>query len=341
LTPKPGQVSCGNVCRKADDLDKRTGAVGLSGGEFEGDDVAARDVSQMGFTVKLALGSIFVGLAVLTLKYSAYWLTGSIALYSDALESVINVATSIAAYFAIRISLTPADREHPYGHSKAEYLSAVLEGVLIIGAALSILREAYVGFLHPKPLETPLQGLVLNGTASLINALWSFILIRSGHRQRSPALVADGRHLLTDVFTSAGVLVGVALAAFTGWTILDPLIAALVAVNILWMGYGLMKESVAGLMDAAVSPAIQDRIQTLIAEQGSGALQAHDVRTRHAGRLTFVDFHLVVPGDMSVARAHDICDRIEHALKEEMGEALITIHVEPEHKAKPRGVWVN
>jgi cation diffusion facilitator family transporter len=294
----------------------------------------------MSLTVKLALGSIFIGFVVLVLKYLAYWVTGSIALYSDALESVINVATAIAAFIAVRISLTPADREHPYGHSKAEYLSAVLEGVLIILAAFSILREAHLGFLHPKPLEAPLKGLVLNGTASLINALWSFVLIRFGHRERSPALVADGRHLLTDVFTSAGVLIGVAVAAFTGWAILDPLIAALVALNILWMGYGLMKESVAGLMDAAVSPKIQERIRTLIAEQGSGALQAHDVRTRHAGRVTFIDFHLVVPGNMSVTSAHDICDRIEHALKEEMGEAVVTIHVEPEHKAKPRSVRV-
>ena len=295
---------------------------------------------RMSLTVKLALGSIFIGLVVLVLKYLAYWVTGSIALYSDALESVINVATAIAAFIAVRISLTPADREHPYGHSKAEYLSAVLEGVLIILAAFSILREAHLGFLHPKPLEAPLKGLVLNGSASLINALWCFVLIRFGHRERSPALVADGRHLLTDVFTSAGVLIGVAVAAFTGWAILDPLIAALVALNILWMGYGLMKESVAGLMDAAVSPKIQERIRTLIAEQGSGALQAHDVRTRHAGQVTFIDFHLVVPGNMSVTSAHDICDRIEHALKEEMGEAVVTIHVEPEHKAKPRSVRV-
>jgi cation diffusion facilitator family transporter len=295
---------------------------------------------RMSLTLKLALGSILAGFAVLTLKYLAYYVTGSIALYSDALESVINVATAIAAFIAIRVSLTPADREHPYGHHKAEYLSAVLEGVLIMLASFSILREAYFGFLHPKPLETPLQGLALNGAASLINALWSFTLIRFGRQQRSPALVADGRHLLTDVLTSAGVLVGVAVAAFTGWAVLDPAIAALVALNILWMGYGLLKESVAGLMDAAVSPEMQDRIRNLIAEQGSGALQAHDVRTRHAGRVTFIDFHLVVPGNMSVARAHNICDRIEHALKEEMGEAVITIHVEPEHKAKSRGVLV-
>jgi cation diffusion facilitator family transporter len=223
----------------------------------------------MSITLKLALVSIFVGLVVLTLKYLAYYVTGSIALYSDALESVINVATAIAAFIAIRISSTPADREHPYGHHKAEYLSAVLEGVLIMLAAFSILREAYFGFLNPKPLETPLGGLALNGVAGLINALWSFTLIRYGRKHRSPALIADGRHLLTDVLTSAGVLVGVAVAAFTGWSVLDPVVAALVALNILWMGYGLMKESVSGLMDAAAPPEVQDRIRSLIARKQS------------------------------------------------------------------------
>src|SRR6476660_7172899 len=163
----------------------------------------------MSLTLKRARGSILVGFAVLTLKYLAYYVTGSIARYSDALESVINVATAIAAFIAVRISLTPADREHPYGHSKAEYLSAVLEGVLIILAAFSILREAHLGFLHPKPLEAPPKGLVLHGTASLSNALCSFGRIRVGHRERSPSLLADVQHLLTDVFTSAVVLIGV------------------------------------------------------------------------------------------------------------------------------------
>jgi cation diffusion facilitator family transporter len=190
----------------------------------------------MSVTVKLALVSILVGLVVLALKYSAYYVTGSIALYSDALESVINVATAIAAFVAIRIASTPPDREHPYGHHKAEYLSAVLEGVLVVLAALSILRASYLGFLSPKPLEAPLSGLVLNGIASVINAVWSFALIRYGREHRSPALIADGRHLLTDVLTSAGVLLGVAAAAFTGWSLLDPVVAALVALNILWMG---------------------------------------------------------------------------------------------------------
>jgi cation diffusion facilitator family transporter len=294
----------------------------------------------MGTTVKFAAAGIFVGVVVFGLKYVAYYITGSVALYSDALESIINVVTAVAAFLAIRLSAKPADRQHPYGHHKAEYLSAVLEGVLIVVAALSILRAAYLGFLNPKPLEAPFEGLMVNGLASLINAGWAYTLIRYGRRQRSPALVADGRHLFTDVITSVGVIVGVALAASTQWAVLDPVVAALVAVNIVWMGYALMRESVGGLMDSAAPPYVQERIRSLISKQGGGALEAHDLRTRQAGPVTFIEFHLVVPGEMSVAQAHDICDRIEHALKEEMGEAVITIHVEPENKAKHSGIVV-
>jgi cation diffusion facilitator family transporter len=295
----------------------------------------------MGITLKLACASIFVGIVVFGLKYAAYYITGSIALYSDALESIINVVTAIAAFMAIRLSAKPADREHPYGHHKAEYLSAVLEGVLIVVAALSILRAAYFGFLTPKPLEAPSEGLMVNGLASVINAAWAYTLIRYGRRQRSPALLADGHHLFTDVITSVGVVVGVALAAITGWAMLDPLIAVLVAINIVWMGYLLMKQSVGGLMDSAAPPDVQERIRSLISKQGGGALEAHDLRTRHAGRVTFIEFHLVVPGEMSVAEAHDICDRIEHALKVEMSEALISIHVEPENKAEHSGIVIS
>jgi cation diffusion facilitator family transporter len=288
----------------------------------------------------LAACSIAVGLIVLGLKYAAFHVTGSVALYSDALESIINVVTAVAAFIAIRLSQKPADREHPYGHHKAEYLSAVLEGVLIVLAAISILREAYFGFLSPKALEAPLEGLAINAVASAINACWSFILIRHGRRHRSPALVADGRHLLTDVITSIGVLAGVAVAAFSGWLVLDPVLAALVALNILWMGYGLMRESLGGLMDAAAPADVQSRIRGVISNEADGALEAHDLRTRHAGRVTFIDFHLVVPGAMTVSQAHEICDRIERALKGEMGDAVITIHVEPENKAKHTGIVV-
>ncbi|HZH11199.1 MAG TPA: cation diffusion facilitator family transporter [Microvirga sp.] len=289
---------------------------------------------------KLAMGSIFVGALVFALKYAAYHLTGSIALYSDALESVINVVTAIAALMAIRVSAAPADANHPYGHHKVEYFSAVLEGVLIIVAAIMILREAYFGFFSPKMLDAPGMGLAANAVASAINGFWSWMLIRQGRRLRSPALAADGRHLLTDVVTSAGVLVGLVLVPVTGWTWLDSVLAAFVAVNILWSGWGLIKESIGGLMDEALPESTLSRVREIISSNAQGAIEAHDLRTRHAGKMTFIDFHLVVPGAMSVTDAHDICDRLERALKDEIEDALITIHVEPDNKAKHAGIVV-
>ncbi|HEU6441860.1 MAG TPA: cation diffusion facilitator family transporter [Microvirga sp.] len=289
---------------------------------------------------KLAVGSIFVGALVFALKYAAYHLTGSIALYSDALESIINVVTAIAAFMAVRVSAAPADANHPYGHHKVEYFSAVLEGVLIIVAALMILREAYYGFLSPKMLDAPAMGLAVNAAASVLNGAWSWILIRQGRRLRSPALAADGRHLMTDVVTSAGVIVGLVFVPVTGWAWLDPVLAALVAVNILWSGWGLIKESVGGLMDEALPEATLSRVREIISVNAEGAIEAHDLRTRHAGKMTFIDFHLVVPGSMSVTDAHDICDRLERALKGEIEDALITIHVEPDNKAKHAGIVV-
>jgi cation diffusion facilitator family transporter len=289
---------------------------------------------------KLAAGSIAVGLIVLGLKFIAYYLTGSIALYSDALESIINVVTAIVSLMAVRTSAKPADANHPYGHYKAEYFSAVIVGVLIIIAALAIFREAYSGYSSPRPFNPSMEGLLVNGLASIINGVWCWVLIDQGRRSRSPALVADGRHLLTDVLSSVGVLLGVALAALTGWAVLDPALAALVAVNILWSGWQVMKESIGGLMDEAVPTSTLDRIREVISSNAEGALEAHDLRTRHAGRMTFVDFHLVVPGDMPVSAAHAICDRIERAVREEVKPALITIHVEPEDKAKHSGIVV-
>ena len=288
----------------------------------------------------LALGSIAVALAVLGLKYVAYALTGSVALYSDALESVINVMTAGVALYAIRVSLQPADAGHPYGHSKAEYFSAVLEGVLIVVAALLIFRESYEAWLRPRPIEAATTGLAINALAGGINAAWAWVLIRRGGRLRSLALVADGRHLRADVITSVGVIAGVGAAAATGISLLDPAIAALVACNILWSGWRVMKESLGGLMDEAAPPETLTRIRDLISAHADGALEAHDLRTRHAGRMTFVDFHLVVPGHITVSDAHDICDRIERALKAEMEGALITIHVEPEDKRKHSGIVV-
>jgi cation diffusion facilitator family transporter len=288
----------------------------------------------------IAAASVLVGAVVLGLKTLAWWVTGSVALLSDALESIINVAASAAALFAITVSARPADDNHQFGHHKAEYLSAVLEGVLVVVASVTIMREAYYGFLDPHLPDQPFTGMLINGAATLINAVWCVVLLRVGKAMRSPALVADGRHVLTDVVTSVGVLIGFVLVPVTGWPVLDPLIAGLVALNVLWTGWSLMKDSVGGLMDAAPPPDVVARIRELVSLHAAGAIEAHDLRTRHAGRITFVEFHLVVPGEMTVAAAHDICDRIENAFERDMDDAIITIHVEPEGEAKHRGVVV-
>ncbi|WP_375688895.1 cation diffusion facilitator family transporter [Pseudooceanicola sp. LIPI14-2-Ac024] len=289
----------------------------------------------MSNTLKIAIGSLFVGCLVLALKAWSWWITGSVALLSDALESTVNVATAIAALVAIRVAERPADDTHNYGHHKAEFFSAVLEGVLIVVAAILILREAWSGFQDPRPILAPGPGLALNLLATAINGWWCWVLITSGRRERSPALVADGKHLLADVVTSGGVAFGIVLALATGWWILDPAMAALVAVNILWSGIRVIRESLSGLMDEAVPEKTLARVRDVIAAEGHGAVEAHDLRTRHAGKATFIDFHLVVPGTTSVFEAHEICDRIEAALHAAIPGSRIAIHVEPEHKAKP------
>ena len=291
-------------------------------------------------TQKLALGSVAVGLLVLGVKFYAYAVTGSVALLSDALESIINVATALAAVWALQVSLQPADARHPYGHTKAEYLSAVLEGVLIVGAALAILREAYLALLHPQAIEAPTRGLVIGAVGSAINAAWAYVLMSRGRRHRSLALLADGKHLRTDVVTSAGVLVGVGLVVLTGELALDPAIAGLVALNVLWSGWGLMRESVNGLLDEALPDETLTRLRSLIADHAEGAIEAHDLKTRCAGKLTFIEFHLVVSGDMTVTGAHDICDRLERVLKADVPDSSVTIHVEPEDKRKHQGIVV-
>ncbi|WP_146590043.1 cation diffusion facilitator family transporter [Puniceibacterium confluentis] len=291
-------------------------------------------------TMKLAFGSLLVGGVVLGLKALAWWITGSVALLSDALESTVNVATAIAALIAIRVAALPADANHPYGHHKAEFFSAVLEGVMIVIAALLILREAYLSFFAPPVISAPIEGLLLNGVATALNGIWCWVLITRGRAIKSPALVADGRHLLTDVVTSMGVALGILLAYATGWWHLDPALAGIVALNILWSGSRVIKESLSGLLDEAVPEDTLKVIREVISTEAGGAVEAHDLRTRHAGRVTFIDFHLVVPGDTSVSEAHEVCDHVEHALKAAVPDANVTIHVEPEHKAKHTGIVV-
>jgi cation diffusion facilitator family transporter len=289
---------------------------------------------------RIAIGSIGIGCLVLALKGAAWWLTGSVALYSDALESTVNVAASLLALGAVHFAAIPADANHPYGHDKAEFFAAVIEGVLIVIAALSIFDQAWLTWHSPRRLEMPGEGIGLNAVATLLNAGWSLVLLNAGRRLRSPALQADGRHLVADVVTSAGIVLGVGLAVLTGNLLLDPLIAAAAGVYVLSSGMRMILSSVGGLMDAAPEPAVISRIRELVAENATGALEAHDLRTRLAGRLSFVEFHLVVPGSMTVAESHAICDRIEDALRAEMDHLVVTIHVEPPEKAKQHGVPV-
>lgn len=289
---------------------------------------------------RLALGSIAVAFAVMALKFFAWWLTGSVALYSDALESIVNVVAAFAAFMAIRWAQQPADADHPFGHHKAELLSAVAEGVLIVIAALLIFHQAAITILNPHAIDQAAEGIGVNLVASAINGLWAWLLIGAGRRERSPALVADGKHVFSDVVSSGGVLVGLVLALATGWLVLDPILAAIVAVNILWQGWQVVNESVAGLMDSALDAKELVEVRSLIEANGTGALEYHDLKSRGAGAARFVEFHLIVPAQMSVFASHEICDRIEKAIKAAMPGMTVVIHVEPEHKRKAGGVAI-
>ncbi len=290
--------------------------------------------------IRSAIFSLLLGLVVLALKGGAWLLTGSVALYSDALESVINVVAAGVAVTALWVARRPADDNHPYGHQKAEYFSAVLEGALIIFASINIIITAVRDLQRPAQLEGLGVGLLVSGAATLINLFYGLYLLRVGRRLRSPALTADGKHLMSDVVTSAGVLVGVGLVALTGWRALDPIFAILVALNILWVGYRLVQSSLNSLLDEAAPPDVQAEIKRLVSRHADGALEAHDFRTRHAGSITFIDFHLVVPGEMSVQEAHAICDRLESIIEAQIPESEVTIHVEPESKAKHHGIVI-
>lgn len=283
---------------------------------------------------RLAAWTIPIAVGVMALKYVAYLMTGSVALYSDALESIVNVIASIGAWWAISVSIKPADNNHPYGHHKAEYLSAVVEGVLIVVAALLIVHEAWQALAHPRTMDEPWIGLGINMIATVINMFWGGLLIRTARHHKSPALLADGKHIMTDVVTSFGVLVGLLAALFTGWTILDPLLAIIVALNILWQGWQVINSSVQGLMDIGVEPTEEMQMRDIISANAEGAIEVHDFKTRIAGRVTFIEFHLVVAADMTVGDSHIICDRIEDALQTKFENASIVIHVEPENEAK-------
>jgi cation diffusion facilitator family transporter len=289
---------------------------------------------------RFAILSLAVAVAVLALKGLAAWLTGSVALSADAIESVVNVITAVVALIAVRLAARPADAALPYGYGKAEYFSAVIIGVFIALAAIVIFYQSWVGLSSPRPFKADPVGIGISILATVLNAIWAWLLLRTGRAAHSPALVADGRHLFSDVASTGAVIIGILLAIVTGYAALDALLAGFVGLAILWSGWLVIRQSVIGLMDVAVDAPTMTSIRDIIAENAEGALEAHDIRTRQSGRYTFIEFHLVVAGSMSVEAAHAICDQIEAKLREAVGEAQITIHVEPENKAKHSGIVV-
>lgn len=291
---------------------------------------------------KTALASIFVGCLVLGCKFLAAQVSHSTALFSDALESVVNVTSAAIALYGLYIAAKPADETHQYGHAKAELISAVAIGALIIVTALVIFDRAVVELFHPVPL-LPLSGglglgLGLSALACLINLAWFRILKVFGRRWRSPSLTADSQHLASDVLANIGIILTLLGAGALHWRILDPLAALAIALQIALMGGKTVLASISALLDAAPPPVVVKRMTELVHQYGGGAIEAHDFRMRQAGPASFLEFHLVVPGQMSVEAAHEICDRIEQAMKQELPGMVITIHIEPDPKAKHEGV---
>lgn len=293
---------------------------------------------------KIAAVSIAVGGLVFAGKMLAAKVSGSTALFSDALEALVNVASSALALYALVIGAKPADERHNYGHAKAELLSAIATGAMILLAALLIFHRAILALWHPEGLAALEGGLglgiLLNAGAGGVNAVWGLVLRHIGRKERSPALRADAEHLFSDVLTSIGIVLALLLVAWLRMPRLDPLIALVIAVQIAVMGWHTVMRSISGLLDEAPPSDVTERIHQVVREHADGAIQAHDMRIRQAGAASFLEFHLVVPEDMTVKEAHAICDRIETALKAEMHGVIITIHVEPPEKAKREGVLV-
>lgn len=293
-------------------------------------DVASGSQGQRSSLTRFAWLSIGTALATMALKAVAYLLTGSVGLLSDAIESSVNLVAAVVALVALRIAARPADETHHWGHGKAEYFSAGVEGLMIFAAAGAVLATAVPRLLHPRPLESVGVGLVVSAVAGAANLAMARVLLRAGRAHRSITLTADGKHLMTDVWTSAGVIVGVGLVAVTGWQRLDPLVAAVVGVNILVAGYTLIRNSTSGLMDAALPAADLAAVEAVLARhRAEGEVAFHAVRTRASGQHRFVLFHLLVPGDWSVREGHDLAERIEREICAALPGTSVTAHIEP------------
>lgn len=273
--------------------------------------------------------SIATAILTIILKTIAYLLTDSVGLLSDAVESLVNLAGGIMALAMLKIAARPADHEHAYGHNKAEYFSSGVEGTLIVLAAGSIAYAAYGRMLDPKPLEQVGRGMVVSVVASAINLATALLMIRVGRKRNSITLEANGHHLMTDVWTSVGVLAAVGAVAATGWTRLDPIVAVLVAANIVWTGVKIVRRSVAGLMDASLPTTDLEHVQKIFAGHEADGIRFHALRTRQAGTRKFVSVDVLVPGAWSVQRGHDLVEKIEAEIRAVVSESTVFTHLEP------------
>jgi cation diffusion facilitator family transporter len=273
--------------------------------------------------------SIAAALTTIAMKSMAYLMTGSVSLLSDAVESLVNLMGALMALGMLTIAARPADRDHTFGHSKAEYFASLVEGILILGAAVAISTTAIDRFTHPHPLEQMGIGLIISSGASVVNFIVARILMKAGKKYNSITLEADSQHLMTDVWTSAGVIGGLVVVSFTNWLLLDPIMALIVAVNIVWMGITLVRRSVDGLMDVALPEPEQKIIEAVMAKYRSKNVEFHALRTRQAASRRFISVHVLVPGNWTVHDAHHVAEDFECDIRAGVGDAVISTHVEP------------
>jgi len=287
------------------------------------------DTTNRSSLTRFAWLSIAAAILTIVLKAIAYWLTGSVGLLSDALESFVNLVGALMALAMLTIAARPADEDHAYGHSKAEYFSSGVEGTLILIAAVSIGYAAIQRFITPKPLEQIGLGLGVSIVASLVNLFVALVLLRASKQHNSITLEANAQHLMTDVWTSAGVIVGVGAVALTGWERLDPIVAFLVACNIIWSGVRIVRKSVLGLMDTALPVEEQNTIRRVLEPHIQSGVKCHALRTRQSGARQFVSFHMLVPGTWTVERGHRLLENIEADIRHAIPSVTVLTHLEP------------
>jgi cation diffusion facilitator family transporter len=279
--------------------------------------------------LRFALLSVVAAVATICLKAAAYAVTGSIGLLSDALESLANLVAALVALYALWVAARPADEEHTYGHTKAEYFSSGFEGLLIVAAAIGIVVAAVNRFIDPRPIQEPALGLAVNGLAAAVNFGVARVLRRVGKRHESITLEADAQHLMADVWTSLGVIAGVGAAVATGWHRLDSIVAMAVALNVLRSGVRLLGRSMHGLLDTSLPEATLGEIKTILEAHSGAGVRYHALRTRQAGARRFISFHILVPGSWTVQRGHDLLERIEEQIREAVPHSVVDTHLEP------------